>query len=36
VFPDDLLSSAPATAAIQRNVERTLWDTALRYIAADP
>lgn len=35
VFPDDLLSSSPAGAGVQRNVERTLWDTALRYLAVD-
>ncbi len=35
VFPDDLLSS-PATPAIQRNVERMLWETALRHIAVSP
>jgi hypothetical protein len=33
VFPDDLLSTAPANAASQRNVERMLWDTALATLA---
>lgn len=32
VFPDDLLSTSPANAASQRNVERTLWDAALRHV----
>ncbi len=36
VFPDDLLTTAPANAATQRNVERMLWDTALRHIAPRP
>jgi AcrR family transcriptional regulator len=36
VFPDDLLTGSPASAANQRNVERMLWDTALRQIAAAP
>jgi AcrR family transcriptional regulator len=35
VFPDDLLTGAPASASIQRNVERMLWDTALRHIAVE-
>jgi len=34
VFPDDLLSTSPAKAASQRNVERMLWDTALRHVTA--
>jgi AcrR family transcriptional regulator len=34
VFPDDLLSTSPTNAASQRNVERTLWDAALRHVAA--
>jgi AcrR family transcriptional regulator len=34
VFPDDLLSTSPANSASQRNVERMLWDTALRHVAA--
>jgi AcrR family transcriptional regulator len=33
VFPDDLLTTAPANAASQRNVERMLWDTALRHVS---
>src|SRR6185312_2973404 len=36
VFPDDLLSTSPANAASQRNVERMLWDTALRHVTARP
>ncbi len=36
VFPDDLLSSSPVSTASKRNVERMLWDTALRHIAAGP
>ena len=36
VFPDDLLITSPASSASQRNVERMLWDTALRHIAARP
>ena len=34
VFPDDLLGPPPASAASQRNVERMLWDTALRHVTA--
>src|SRR6185369_9756427 len=36
VFPDDLLITSPASSASQRNVERMLWDTALRHITARP
>jgi AcrR family transcriptional regulator len=36
VFPDDLLITSPASSASQRNVERMLWDTALRHISARP
>jgi len=36
VFPDDLLIISPASSASQRNVERMLWDTALRHITARP
>jgi AcrR family transcriptional regulator len=34
VFPDDLLSTSQTNATSQRNVERMLWDTALRHVTA--
>jgi AcrR family transcriptional regulator len=36
VFPDDLLSTLPVSAASKRNLKRMLWDTALRHITASP
>lgn len=36
VFPDDLLGTSRANAASQRNIERMLWDTALRHITPRP
>jgi len=36
VFPDDLLVTTPASSSSQRNVERMLWDTALRHISSRP
>jgi AcrR family transcriptional regulator len=36
VFPDDLLSTFPVSAASKRNLKRMLWDTALRHITAGP
>jgi AcrR family transcriptional regulator len=33
VFPDDLLSGGPASAATQRSVERMIWDAAWRHVA---
>jgi len=32
VFPDDLLTTTPVSAADRRKVERMLWETALRHV----
>jgi AcrR family transcriptional regulator len=34
VFPDDLLTATPVSAASRRKVERMLWETALRHVTA--
>lgn len=36
VFPDDLLIASQPTPAVQRSVEKMLWDAAYSYIAKNP